>query len=176
MSAAPHRPPPWPEELIAYQTRRPTPPIPSWIWWSLAGLLAVYFTFGLLWIAFADNVPWADADFYFRGAKSMADGNGYSHPFRSGHPPTAFHPVGFPWLLAHVWQLLGVDTASVDHGPSRNFEVHQAIMKAGVPALENVAHLEALPETGAYVVALPMAIAGGSGAPARIVAFVPTSP
>jgi len=69
---------------------------------------------------------------------------------------------------------LGIDTASVDHGPSRAFEVHQAIMKAGVPAFENVARLEDLPETGAYIVALPMKIAGGSGAPLRIVAFVPS--
>jgi len=71
---------------------------------------------------------------------------------------------------------LGIDTASVDHGPSRAFEVHQAIMKAGVPAFENVARLEELPETGAYIVALPMKIAGGSGAPLRIVAFVPGGP
>ena len=38
---------------------------------------------------------------------------------------------------------------------------------------ENVANLAALPATGSYVVALPMKIAGGSGGPLRIVAFVP---
>ncbi len=108
------RPPPWPEELLAYQTRRPTAPIPSWIWWSLAGLLLAYFSFGLIWIAFSDNVPWADADFYFRGAKSIAEGAGYAHPFKANHPPTAFHPVGFPWLLGHVWKLFGINTANCD--------------------------------------------------------------
>ena len=131
MSSVTTRPPPWPEELIAYQTRRPTAPIPSWIWWALAALLAVYFTFGLLWIAFAENVPWADADFYFRGAKSIADGNGYSHPFRSAHPPTAFHPVGFPWLLGHVWQLFGIDTANCDVSQWPQFPGCGAMIQTG---------------------------------------------
>jgi predicted nucleic acid-binding protein len=39
--------------------------------------------------------------------------------------------------------------------------------------LENVAHLEEVPPTGAWVIALPMKIAGGSGGPVRIVALVP---
>ncbi|HET9481017.1 MAG TPA: cyclase family protein [Candidatus Polarisedimenticolia bacterium] len=69
---------------------------------------------------------------------------------------------------------LGIDTASIDHGPSRDFIVHRIAMAANVPAFENVAHLEQIPETGAFVVALPMKIAGGSGGPLRIVAFVPS--
>ena len=68
---------------------------------------------------------------------------------------------------------LGVDTASIDHGPSKDFIVHQIAMGANVPGLENVAHLEDLPETGAWVIALPMKIAGGSGGPVRIVGLVP---
>ncbi len=39
--------------------------------------------------------------------------------------------------------------------------------------LENLARLDELPEWGAWVVALPMKIAGGSGGPLRIVALVP---
>ena len=46
-------------------------------------------------------------------------------------------------------------------------------MRANVPAFENVARLGELPETGAWVAALPMKIAGGSGGPLRIVAFLP---
>jgi kynurenine formamidase len=42
-----------------------------------------------------------------------------------------------------------------------------------VPGFENVANLENVPETGAWIVALPMMIAGGSGGPLRIVALVP---
>jgi kynurenine formamidase len=68
---------------------------------------------------------------------------------------------------------LGVDTASIDHGPSKDFIVHQIANGANVPGLENVANLEELPEAGAWVIALPMKIAGGSGGPVRIVALVP---
>jgi D-alanyl-D-alanine dipeptidase/kynurenine formamidase len=67
---------------------------------------------------------------------------------------------------------LGVDTASIDHGPSLDFPVHQAVAAAGLPAFENVANLAELPATGAWVVALPMKIAGGSGGPLRIVALL----
>jgi kynurenine formamidase len=69
--------------------------------------------------------------------------------------------------------VLGVDTASIDHGPSTDFIVHQIANAANVVGLENLTRLELVPETGAWVVALPMKIAGGSGGPARIVALVP---
>ena len=49
---------------------------------------------------------------------------------------------------------VGLDTPSIDHGPSKDFIVHQIAMGANVPGLENVAHLEELPETGAWVIAL----------------------
>jgi kynurenine formamidase len=67
---------------------------------------------------------------------------------------------------------LGVDTASIDYGPSKDFIVHQVANGANVPGLENVANLEGVPETGAWIVALPMKIAGGSGGPLRIIALV----
>lgn len=69
--------------------------------------------------------------------------------------------------------VLGIDTASIDHGPSKYFLAHQAAAAANVPALENLTGLDQVPATGAWVAALPMKIAGGSGGPARVVAFVP---
>jgi len=68
---------------------------------------------------------------------------------------------------------IGVDTASIDHGPSKDFPVHRLAAENDVPGLENLDALEALPERGAWVVALPMKIAGGSGGPLRIIALVP---
>ncbi len=68
---------------------------------------------------------------------------------------------------------LGVDTASIDHGPSRDFLVHRIAGAADVLGLENLAHLDQLPPTGSTVFALPMKIAGGSGGPLRAVALVP---
>ena len=69
--------------------------------------------------------------------------------------------------------LLGIDTASIDHGQSTDFIAHQIGAAAGVPNLENVADLSGLPATGFLLAALPMKIAGGTGAPVRIVALIP---
>ena len=68
---------------------------------------------------------------------------------------------------------LGVDTASIDYGQSKDFIVHRIANGANVPGLENIANLEDLPELGAWIIALPIKIAGGSGGPLRIVALIP---
>jgi kynurenine formamidase len=69
--------------------------------------------------------------------------------------------------------VIGIDTASVDYGQSRDFIVHQIANGANVPGLENLANLDRLPQRGAWVIALPMKIAGGSGGPVRVVAVLP---
>lgn len=68
---------------------------------------------------------------------------------------------------------VGIDTASIDPGQSTLFESHQELFAREVPAFENLAALERLPATGFTVVALPMKIRGGSGAPLRAVAILP---
>lgn len=68
---------------------------------------------------------------------------------------------------------IGVDTASIDYGQSTDFIVHRIANGANVPGLENIANLERLPPRGAFLMALPMKIKGGSGGPVRIVALVP---
>jgi kynurenine formamidase len=68
---------------------------------------------------------------------------------------------------------VAVDTASIDHGPSRDFIVHQIINGANKPGFENLANVDRLPPVGATIIALPIKIAGGSGAPARVVAILP---
>lgn len=75
-------------------------------------------------------------------------------------------------LIARGVSVIGVDTASIDNGPSKDFLVHRAAGAANVIGLENLTNLDKLPPTGAWVVALPMKIAHGSGAPARVIAFV----
>ena len=67
---------------------------------------------------------------------------------------------------------LGIDTLSIDHGPSRTFEVHQYSLAKGAYHLENVANLDVIPESGAIVVAAPIKTEGGSGGPVRILAIV----
>jgi kynurenine formamidase len=68
---------------------------------------------------------------------------------------------------------VGLDTASIDYGQSTLFESHRILSGHNIPIFENVTGLGQLPATGASVIALPMKIEGGSGAPLRIVAFVP---
>jgi kynurenine formamidase len=68
---------------------------------------------------------------------------------------------------------VGVDTPSVDHGPSKDFIAHQVLGAANVPVFENVAAVDRLPPKGATVFAIPMKIKGGSGAPLRIFALLP---
>ena len=68
---------------------------------------------------------------------------------------------------------LGIDTPSIDYGPSKDFRVHVIAMSANVIGLENVAHLEEVPPTGALILALPVKIGGGSGGPLRLAAIVP---
>jgi len=68
---------------------------------------------------------------------------------------------------------VGIDTASIDYGQSKNFDTHQILFAANIPAFENVAQLEKVPVRGGFVIALPMKIRGGSGGPLRIVAVVP---
>ena len=69
--------------------------------------------------------------------------------------------------------LLGIDTASVDYGRSTDFIVHRVAAARNVANLENLTNLDRLPVRGATVLALPMKIEGGSGAPVRVVAIVP---
>ncbi len=78
-------------------------------------------------------------------------------------------------LVARGVAAIGLDTPSVDHGPSSDFPVHRVIASANVLGLENLANLDQLPPTGALIVALPMKIEGGSGAPLRAIGLVPRS-
>ena len=68
---------------------------------------------------------------------------------------------------------VGIDTASIDCGPSKDFMTHRILNGAGIYGLENVANLEKLPAAGATLIALPMKIKGGTGGPVRIVALLP---
>ncbi|MFM1904017.1 MAG: Kynurenine formamidase [Planctomycetota bacterium] len=96
--------------------------------------------------------------------------------------PEAVPLLRFPGLApqAATWlaeqrrvKAVGIDTASIDHGPSTLFGAHVALCSANVPIFENVAGLERLPDEGSFLAALPMKIAGGSGGPLRILARLP---
>jgi kynurenine formamidase len=78
-------------------------------------------------------------------------------------------------LVARSVAAVGIDTASLDNGPSKDFIAHRVLMEAGIPGFENVALSAEVPARGAEIIALPMKIGGGSGGPLRIVAVVPAT-
>ncbi|VVM07725.1 Kynurenine formamidase [Methylacidimicrobium cyclopophantes] len=68
---------------------------------------------------------------------------------------------------------LAIDTASLDPGNATDFPVHRLWLGAGRPGFENLANVGAIPPRGAVLYCIPMKIAGGTGAPARVFALVP---
>ena len=110
---------------------------------------------------------WPDREAYMGTAERGAGAVAKLH-FPGLHPDTA------RWLVDNrSINAIGLDTPSIDYGQSTGFEAHRILMKQNIPAFENVAHLDQLPEMGFKVIALPMKITGGSGGPLRIVAIVP---
>jgi kynurenine formamidase len=83
------------------------------------------------------------------------------------------HPDAAKWLVAKGVRAVGIDTASIDYGQSTLFESHRILYAADLPAFENLTSLDRLPIRGAFIVALPMKIADGTGAPLRAVAILP---
>lgn len=65
---------------------------------------------------------------------------------------------------------IGVDTLSLDYGPSTDFAAHCAVLPANRWGIENLANLGRLPPRGATLfVGLPR-VKGASGGPARVLA------
>jgi len=84
------------------------------------------------------------------------------------------HPDAARWIVANrKVDAVGIDTPSLDYGQSTLFESHRALYAENIPGLENVAALDRLPPTGAFIIALPMKITGGSGGPVRIAGVIP---
>ena len=91
------------------------------------------------------------------------------------------HHLHFPGLSKQAAKYLvqrqvkgiGIDTASMDPGKSRDFWAHRVILGANLFGIENIAHLDLLPAEGAELIVAPMKITNGSGAPTRVLALLP---
>jgi kynurenine formamidase len=68
---------------------------------------------------------------------------------------------------------LGIDTLSIDYGPSKDFAGHKRSHAAGLYHIENLTHLDMLPARGAAIFVGALAIVNGSGSPARVLAIAP---
>ncbi len=67
---------------------------------------------------------------------------------------------------------LGIDTHGIDAGIDTGFSVNAFWLRGERFHLENLASLDALPPTGITLVIGALKIAGGSGAPARVLALI----
>jgi kynurenine formamidase len=71
----------------------------------------------------------------------------------------------------------GVETVGIDAGAAGTmdppFPVHNLLLGAGRLGLTQLANLDLLPITGALIVVSPLKLVGGTGSPARVLAFVP---
>lgn len=67
---------------------------------------------------------------------------------------------------------LGIDTMSLYLG-SGNAPGQRAFLLTGKYHINNLTNLDRLPTTGAVIIAIPLRIEGGTGAPARVLAIVP---
>jgi kynurenine formamidase len=82
-------------------------------------------------------------------------------------------PKTTTWLIKkRSIKAFGLDTPSLDYGQSKDFKTHQILLGSNKPGFENLANLDKLPSKNIYLVALPMKIGKGSGAPLRIIAGV----
>lgn len=114
----------------------------------------------IVMIATGWDARWPDQKRYIN------DRNGVKH-FPGIHPDAAAY-------LARDRKVagIGIDTPSVDYGPSSKFETHNLTMRLNVFHIENAANLTALPAAGFTIVVAPINLVGGSGGPARVFALL----
>jgi kynurenine formamidase len=65
---------------------------------------------------------------------------------------------------------IGVDTLSLDFGPSKDFKTHVTVLGAGKYGLENLANLAQVPPSGALIFVGGPKHKNASGGPVRAVA------
>jgi kynurenine formamidase len=114
----------------------------------------------IVMIATGWDARWPDRNKY------MNERNGVKH-FPGIHPDAAAY-------LAKERRVsgIGIDTPSVDHGPSTKFETHNLTMPLNVFHIENAANLTSLPPSGFTIVVAPINLVGGSGGPTRVFALL----
>ena len=82
-------------------------------------------------------------------------------------------PEAAKWLVENRnIKAIGIDTPSIDFGQSEYFESHVILLSKNIPVFENLTNLNQLPNSHFEIIALPMKIKGGSGAPLRVIALL----
>lgn len=106
-------------------------------------------------------------DRYAPGPKYCDRDEGGVMHFPGFHPETAEMLVDDRQVLG-----LGVDTTSLDHGPSTEHMAHRIWLPAGGWIVEGLANLSKLPQSGATIVVGGPTVVGATGGVSRIMALV----
>jgi kynurenine formamidase len=75
------------------------------------------------------------------------------------------------WEIDQGMKLIGVDCAGIENLDSSTHECHLAVFRRGIPLIENLTNLGALPGPRATVLAIPIAVKGLESFPVRVVAL-----
>jgi kynurenine formamidase len=119
------------------------------------------------------RIPRGAGVFMYSGWESRV---GDPAAYRNVGPDGKFHFPGFGadavgWLLERrEIQCIGVDTLSLDNGPSQTFDVHKMLLGADRYGLENLANLKTIPARGPEAVVGLVPWEEGSGGPCRVIA------
>jgi kynurenine formamidase len=108
-------------------------------------------------------------------AERYGDAERYRNADKAGvmHFP-GFSEEAIKYLLAdRRVSALGIDTLSIDYGPSKDFAGHKISHAGGLYHMENLTNLDRLPARGAVIFVGPLPIENGSGSPARVLAIAP---
>lgn len=81
-------------------------------------------------------------------------------------------PAAARWLAAFALKGVGVDAPSVDTPSAAAFPVHRVFLGRETLIVENLTHLEQLPDAVFTFVCLPLPLAASDGAPVRAVALI----
>jgi len=121
------------------------------------------------------QIPAGSVVFMYSGWESRLQSGAAA--YRGEDANGVFHFPGWSaaavsWLLNHRGiSSVGVDTLSLDPGPSTTFDVHNLLLgDADRIGLENVAHLATIPRAGAVLSIGAIPLQDGSGGPCRLLA------
>jgi kynurenine formamidase len=126
------------------------------------------------WMAKNGDIPEGACVAMLSGWAEKASGDGLRNvgPDEKMHFP-GFHVEAAKMLIEETGAIgMGVDTLSLDHGPSADFATHYAWLPTNRWGVECIANLDKVPAAGAtLIVGLPRT-RGGTGGPARVMALV----
>lgn len=92
---------------------------------------------------------------------------------------SAYWDLGHPFLVGEVADalvaanvaLVGIDSLDIDDTSLPTRPCHHILLGAGIPIIEQMTNLDAVPDTGARLVALPVPVRGMGSFPLRAVAW-----